>query len=76
MSQNPFYQIYCLDKFHKSQIKQIVLKECSRCITGTAIDPTVEDDLLTGGGGLVSEPLLIVAVPPGKPTNTSKKTTE
>ena len=32
------------------------------------MDPTLEDDLLTGGGGLVSDPLRMVAVPPGKPT--------
>ncbi len=36
--------------------------------TGTAIDPTVEADLLTGGGGFVNEPRLIVAVPPGTPS--------
>lgn len=32
------------------------------------MDPTVEEDLLTGGGGFVREPRRIVAVPPGKPT--------
>ena len=34
------------------------------------MDPTMEDDLLTGGGGLVNEPLRMVAVPVGKPTST------